>query len=169
MSEGPGEGIEGKVEELKKELAAKEQGIRHLKERLLWLQADFDNYRKQVAQELAGLVRQVQDQEILDFLPVYDSLERAFQALAHNNDREGFVEGVERIFAQLAEVLKRKGCQPFNSVGRYFDPAHHEVLVTAHSEVEKNVILEEFECGWLREEKVLRPARVKVSLGPKEG
>lgn len=165
MSEQAGKTTEGKMDELER----LKQEISGLKERLLWLQADFDNYRKQVAQELAGLVRQVQDQEILDFLPVYDALEQAFRTLEHNNDLKSFVEGVERIFAQLAGVLKRKGCQPFDSVGRYFDPAYHEVLVTAHSEVEKNVILEEFERGWLREGRVLRPARVKVSLGPKEG
>ena len=158
-----------KLKELEEELAAKEEEIKRLQERLLHLQADFDNYRKQVARESATLARRVQDQELLDFLPVYDALERAFRALKRNNDLDSFVEGVERIFAQFAEILKRKGCQPFESVGRRFDPAYHEVLVTAHAEAERNVILEEFERGWLREGEVLRPAKVKVSLGPQGG
>ncbi len=157
------------LEVLKRELSEKEEEIKGLKERLLRLQADFDNYRKQVARESATLARRVQDQEILDFLPIYDALERAFQAFRRNEDAESFVEGVERIFAQLSEILKRKGCQPFQSVGRRFDPAYHEVLVAAHDQAEKNVILEEFERGWLREGEVLRPAKVKVSLGPKGG
>jgi len=155
-----------KLKELEEELAAKEEEIKRLQERLLHLQADFDNYRKQVARESATLARRVQDQELLDFLPVYDALERAFRALKRNNDLDSFVEG---IFAQFAEILKRKGCQPFESVGRRFDPAYHEVLVTAHAEAERNVILEEFERGWLREGEVLRPAKVKVSLGPQGG
>jgi molecular chaperone GrpE len=160
---------EPELETLRQELAAKEEELKGLRERLLRLQADFDNYRKQVARETGALARRVQDQEILDFLPVYDALERAFQAFRRNEDSESFVEGVERIFAQFAEILKRKGCQPFDSVGRKFDPAYHEVLVTAHDQAERNVILEEFERGWLREGEVLRPAKVKVSLGPKGG
>jgi len=158
-----------KLKDLEGKLAAKEEEIKRLRERLVHLQADFDNYRKQVARESAALARRVQDQELLDFLPVYDALERAFRAFKRNNDLDSFVEGVERIFAQLAEILKRKGCQPFDSVGKRFDPAYHEVLVAAHAEAERNVILEEFERGWLRDGEVLRPAKVKVSLGPQGG
>ncbi|HAF69826.1 MAG: Protein GrpE [Acetothermia bacterium 64_32] len=146
-----------------------EEEIQRLKERLVRLQADFDNYRKQVARESALLARRVQDQEILDFLPVYDALERAFRAFKRNEDSESFIEGVERIFAQFSEILKRKGCEPFDSVGKRFDPAYHEVLVTVEADVERNVIVEEFERGWLRDGAVLRPAKVKVSLGPKGG
>jgi len=160
---------EGELKKLEQALAAKEEEIKKLKQRLVRLQADFDNYRKQVAKDSAALARRVQNQEILDFLPVYDALERAFRALERNNDADSFIEGVERIFAQLAEILRRKGCQPFDSVGRRFDPAYHEVLVTAHAEEERNVIVEEFERGWLRDGEVLRPAKVKVSLGPEGG
>jgi molecular chaperone GrpE len=160
---------EERLAKLEEEKRACQEELKRLKERLMHLQADFDNYRKQVARDSAALARRVQDQEILDFLPVYDALERAFQAFRRNEDTESFVEGVERIFAQLSEILKRKGCQPFDSVGRRFDPAYHEVLVAAHASEERNVILEEFERGWLRDGEVLRPAKVKVSLGPKGG
>ncbi|MBC7099849.1 nucleotide exchange factor GrpE, partial [Candidatus Bipolaricaulota bacterium] len=160
---------EEQAQGLQEELKKKEEEIQRLKERLVRLQADFDNYRKQVARESALLARRVQDQEILDFLPVYDALERAFRAFKRNEDRESFVEGVERIFAQFSEILKRKGCEPFDSLGKRFDPAYHEVLVTAEADVERNLIVEEFERGWLRDGEVLRPAKVKVSLGPKGG
>lgn len=160
---------DAELEKLRRELQAREEEVRKLKERLLHLQADFDNYRKQVARESALLARRVQDQEILEFLAIYDALERAFRAFRRNEDADSFVEGVERIFAQFSELLRRKGCQPFESVGRKFDPAYHEALVTAHAEAEKSVILEEFERGWLREGAVLRPAKVKVSLGPQGG
>ena len=163
------EELKRKLADKEKELTALKEETRTLKDRILRLRADFDNYQKQVARESANLARKVQDQEILDFLPVYDAMERAFRALKRNDDVQSFVEGMERVFAQLSEILKRKGCQPFDSVGKRFDPAYHEVLVAAEADAERNVIVEEFERGWLREGEVLRPAKVKVSLGPKGG
>jgi len=163
------EELKQKLVSKEKELKALKQEARTLKERILRLRADFDNYQKQVARESANLTRRVQDQEILDFLPIYDAMERAFRALKRNDDAQSFVEGMERVFAQLSELLKRKGCQPFDSVGKRFDPAYHEVLVAVEANAERNVIVEEFERGWLRDGEVLRPAKVKVSLGPKGG
>jgi len=163
------EELKRKLAEKEKELAAVKEEARTLKDRILRLRADFDNYQKQVARESASLARRVQNQEILDFLPIYDAMERAFRALKRNDDAQSFVEGMERVFAQLSELLKRKGCQPFDSVGKRFDPAYHEVLVAVEADAERNVIVEEFERGWLRDGDVLRPAKVKVSLGPKGG
>lgn len=154
---------------LRQELAEKEEEIKSLRDRVLSLAAEFDNYRKQTAKEAEALARRVQDQEILDFLPLYDSMEQAFRTYRRNDDALAFVEGMERVFAQTAEILRRKGCQPLHSLGQRFDPAYHEVLVAVESAEERNVILEEFERGWLRDGRVLRPARVKVSLGPKKG
>jgi len=160
---------EEELEGLRKKVSDQEKEIAALRERLLHLQADFDNYRKQVARESAALARRAQDQEILDFLPIYDAMERAFRALKRSDDAQSFVEGMELVFAQFSEILKRKGCQPFDSVGKRFDPVYHEVLVAVEANAERNVILEEFERGWLRDGEVLRPAKVKVSLGPKGG
>jgi molecular chaperone GrpE len=154
---------------LRRELSEKEEEIKSLRDRVLSLAAEFDNYRKQMGREVEALARRVQDQEILEFLPLYDSMERAFRTYRRNDDALAFVEGMERVFAQTAEILRRKGCQPLHSLGQRFDPAYHEVLVAVESAEERNVILEEFERGWLRDGRVLRPAKVKVSLGPKNG
>jgi len=148
---------------------AVEKEIARLRERLLYLQAEFENYRKQVTRESAVLVRKTQDREVLDFLAVYDALERAIRTYQKDNDAEGFVVGVKSIFAQFSEILRRKGYQPFGSIGKKFDPLFHEALVAEHTEAEKNVIVEEFEQGWQRDGEVIRPAKVKVSLGPKGG
>ncbi len=61
-------------EELQVQLAAKDTEIEELRERMLRLRADLDNYRKQVGRDMETLARRVSDQEILDFLPVYDSM-----------------------------------------------------------------------------------------------
>ncbi len=155
-------------EDLQAKLAEKDEELQSLREKMLRLRADFENYRKQVDRNTDALVRRVSDQEIVDFLSVYDSMESAFRTYQRAEDAQAFVEGMERIFAQLSEVLERKGCRPFSSRGEKFDPARHEVLIAVGSPEERDTILEEFERGWYRGDKVLRPAKVKASLGPEE-
>ena len=98
-------------------------------------------------------------------LPLYDNLRRAFENHTRNQDTEGFVEGIERIFAQFAEILEQKGIAPIEGVGRLFDPARHEALLSVESDEEPSRILEEFETGYVRGGRVLRPSKVKVSKG----
>lgn len=160
---------ESTAQDIEQQLAAKDEEIKELKDRVLRLRAEFDNYQKQLAKEVEELVQRNLDQELLDFLPVYDALEAAFRAHQRHEDLEGFVEGVERIFAQLAAVFERKGCRPFNSCGKRFDPRYHEALIAVDDPQDKDTIVEEFERGWERQGRVLRPAKVKVSLGPKGG
>ncbi len=153
-------------EDLREKLAEKEQEVQDLREKALRLRADFENYRKQVDRNMEALARRMSDQEMLDFLPVYDSMESAFRTYRRADDAQALVEGMERIFAQFSEVLERKGCKVFSSQGEKFDPARHEVLIAVESPEERDTVLEEFERGWYRGGQVLRPAKVKVSLGP---
>jgi molecular chaperone GrpE len=137
--------------------------------RIKHLQADFENYKKRVARERAEFERLVEDRTLLKFIPIYDSLERAFRSFSRNNDRDSFIEGLEQIFAQFLSLLEREGVEPLEALGQQFDPAFHEALFTAESAGESNIILEEFERGYLRWGRVLRPSRVKVSKSkPKE-
>ena len=149
-------------------LAKKDEDIRGYIDRLKRLQAEFENYKKRVLRDMASLEARVSDREILDFLPLYDNLERAFASYNGNNDVQSFIEGVERIFGQFDQILKQKGITPIEAVGNLFDPAKHEALLSVESDKEKNVILEEFERGYMRHGRVLRPSKVKVSKGKKE-
>ena len=138
-------------------------------ERIKHLQADFENYKKRVARERAEFERLVEDRAISKFIPIYDNLERAFRSFNRNNDRDSFIEGMEQIFAQFRALLEREGVEPIAALGQQFDPAFHEALFTAESVGESNIILEEFERGYVRWGRVLRPSRVKVSKPkPKE-
>jgi len=149
-------------------LAKKDEEIRSYIDRLKRLQAEFENYKKRVLRDMASLEERVSDREILDFLPLYDNLERAFASYSGNNDAQSFIEGVERIFAQFDQILKQKGITPIEAEGALFDPALHEALLSVESDKERNVILEEFERGYMRYGRVLRPSKVKVSKGKTE-
>jgi len=167
-----------KKEEEKREEEAKaadEEGLKEqiegYIERIKHLQADFENYKKRVARERAELERLVEDRVILKFIPIYDNLERAFRSFNHNNDKDSFIEGMERIFSQFRYLLEGEGVVPIEALGEKFDPALHEALLTVEHDGEPNIVLEEFERGYLRQGRLLRPSRVKVSkpIGKKEG
>ena len=145
--------------------AEKEEEIRSYIDRLKRLQAEFENYKKRVQRETGSTEERISDREILDFLPLYDNMERAFTSYSGNNDVASFVEGVERIFAQFDQLLKQKGVSPIEVLGQRFDPARHEALLSVESDGGENVILEEFERGYLRNGRLLRPSKVKVSKG----
>jgi len=143
-------------------LAAKEEISSYI-DRLKRLQAEFENYKRRIKRESATQEEKIADRVILDFLPLYDNMERAFSNFNGNKDTSALVEGMEKIFAQFDQLLRQKGVDRVNAVGELFDPARHEALLSVVSDREKNLILEEFECGYLRNGRVLRPSKVKVS------
>ncbi len=144
-----------------------ENELRATVDRLQRLQAEFENYKKRALREASALEERVSDRIILDFLPLYDNLQRAFHSLSSNDDVETFVAGVEQIFAQFQQLLESKGVSKIEAVHQPFDPQLHEAMLgVPSSSVDKNAIIEEFMPGYLRDERVLRPSKVSVSQGP---
>jgi len=147
------------------QLSDKDEEIRSYIDRLQRLQAEFENYKKRVLRDMAQLEEKVADREILDFITLYDNLERAFASYSDETDAASFITGVEKIFAQFDQLLKSKGVKAIAAQGEMFDPSKHEALLSVESSKEKNAILEEFERGYERNGRVLRPCKVKVSKG----
>ena len=150
---------------LSEHVAAKDEEIRSYVDRLQRLQAEFENYKKRMLREIGQLEERIIDREIIDFIPLYDNLQRAFASYSDETDAASFVGGVEKIFAQFDQILKGKGVTPIPSEGEKFDPTKHEALLSVESSEERNTILEEFERGYERNGRVLRPCKVKVSKG----
>lgn len=162
------QGLKAKEQDLTAQgdlLAEKEEEIRSYVDRLKRLQAEFENYKKRVLREMASVEERISNKEILDFLPLFDNLQRAFSSYNGNNDAHSFIEGVERIFAQFDQILKQKNVAPIEAIGQLFDPTKHEALMSVCSDKAPNVILEEFERGYMRNGRLLRPSKVKVSRG----
>ncbi len=150
---------------LKASLAEKEEEILSYIDRLKRLQAEFENYKKRLQRETESMEERISDREILDYLPLFDNMERAFTSYSGNNDASSFVEGIERIFAQFDKILDQKGITLIEALGERFDPARHEALLSVESDEKENMVLEEFERGYLRNGRLLRPSKVKVSRG----
>ncbi len=143
-------------------LAQETEKAADCRERLLRLQADFENYRRRTRQEREGWHRQAAEEVVSAILPVLDNFERA---LEHPGDRlEDFLAGVRMIYRQLDEILAEQGLERIPGAGGEFDPRMHEAVGRVETaEVQENTVLEELRPGYYFKGKVLRPAMVKVA------
>ena len=147
-------------EEFKKIIDEKTQKIEELTDTLKRLQAEFENYKKRIDKEKTEFVKYSNADVIEKMLPVLDSFEIA---LKNTSDKEKFVEGIKMIYAQLHSMLEAEGLRPIKAVGEKFDPYRHEVLMKEESDKPEGTILEEFQKGYMLNDKVLRHSKVKIS------
>jgi len=167
-AEAPREAAAPPIEGTQPALESKDTEVAAYLDRLKRLQAEFDNFRKRAARDAAGCAERTEDRVLLDVLPIYDNLRRAFTTLTEGGDAASFIEGMEKIFAQFEKLLEESGVAPIQAVGEPFDPKFHEALLGVPSDRPRHLILEEFERGYCRDGRVLRPSKVKVSQGQQE-
>jgi molecular chaperone GrpE len=146
-------------------LAAKVQELERLQDRLVRLQAEFDNYKKRMAREKADFLKFATEGLLLEFLPILDNLERAVaSAQPEAANHVAMVEGIEMIVRLFRSSLEKAGVKPMDAVGHPFDPSRHLAVAQVDSPGgQDNVVVEEIQKGYLLEGRVLRAAMVKVS------
>jgi molecular chaperone GrpE len=134
-------------------------------DRVLRLQADFENTRKRIEREKQDFIKFANEGVILELLNILDDLERTVDlAESKHQDLSAFLKGVEMILAHLYEMLKKHGVKPIAAEGKLFDPDLHEALMQEeHKDLPEHTIVEELQKGYLLNERVLRTAKVKVS------
>ncbi len=147
------------LEQPEKELTKDEE---ELNVRYLRLAADFQNYKKRVEKEKSDIYAFANEKIVVELLDVIDNFERA---LAHSKDNnEGFAEGMNMIFKQFKGVLDKSGLEEMSAEGEGFDPNfHHAVMTESSNEHESGTVLQVLQKGYLLNQKVIRPAMVKVS------
>ncbi len=141
-------------EKLTEELAAEH-------DRLLRVMAEYDNFRKRSQKEKEQAYGDTKASTIGEFLPVYDNFQRAMSAVA--TDLDSFKKGIEMIFNQYGETLKKLGVEAFGEKGEEFDPnIHNAVMHGEDEELPENSISDVFSTGYKMGDRVIRPAVVKV-------
>lgn len=131
-------------------------------DRLLRLQADYENFRRRTRQEKEDFYKYASEQLVCALLPVLDNFERALAA--EGESIENFKSGVEMIHRQFLEVLTAEGVTVVPAVGEQFDPAKHEAVLQAESASHPdNSVIEEFRRGYCLKDRIIRPAMVKVA------
>jgi molecular chaperone GrpE len=152
------------IEELKKMLESKEKELKEHHDRLLRLAADFENYKKRAARDKEDWTKFANEELIRAILPFIDNLERAVNHAEKVVDTGVLIEGVRLTLQQILQTLNKFGLSSFQSVGKPFDPTVHEaMLVVETNQHEPNQVVEEFQKGYLLNDRLLRPATVSVS------
>jgi heat-inducible transcriptional repressor len=149
-------------------LTRKEAELAEAVDRLKRLQAEFQNYKKRKEKEQDEVFTLIEDRLLREFLPLFDDAQRAIARLAEDGDQAAFSEGMTRIFNKFEDFVTSKDVRPIEAVGEKFDPALHEVLTAVADPGPPHRVLEEFERGYTRQGRLLRPSRVIVSKPPAE-
>ncbi len=130
-------------------------------DRLLRVMAEYDNFRKRSQKEKEQAYGDTKASTIGEFLPVYDNFQRAMSVEA--NDLDSFKKGMEMIFNQYGETLKKLGVEAFGEKGEEFNPNIHNAVMHGEDEsLPENSISDVFSTGYKIGDRVIRPAVVKV-------
>ena len=141
-------------EKYEAELAEKEN-------RYLRLQADFENFRRRTRQEKEELAAVVTQNLLKDLLPFLDNFERALAA--EGTDEGGLRAGVEMMYKQLVEALKKEGLEYIETKDKPFDPNFHQAVMRVEdAEKEDGTIVAELQKGYMVKGRVIRPSMVQV-------
>ena len=142
------------------ELAAKQ--LESVKDQFVRLTAEYDNYRKRTAKEKDSLYQDAKADTIKEFLAVYDNLQRAVST--EGDEDSPHKKGLEMIFHQYQEILKKLGVTEIEAQGAPFDPEKHNAVMHIDDEnYGENVVSQVFQAGFMLGDKVIRHAIVQVA------
>ena len=138
-------------------------------DKLLRIQAEFDNYKKRLEKEKIEFIKFANSDIILEMLKILDDFERAVEAGKSKHDFDILYKGVEMIWNDLKEFLKQKGLKEIEAKGKPFNPHEHEAMMQEERDDEpEGHVVEELQKGYTLNGRVIRPVKVKVSKKPKE-
>ena len=163
-------------DELQKKLADVEDQIEAAKkeaadatERMLRLQADWENYRRRTAAERLAEKERAAEKLVTSLLPVLDDIERAIE---HAGVTEGdtqfqqFVDGVSAVHAKMLGILAKEGVEPIDPAGEPFEPlAHQAVGRVEDKDAYDETVAQVYQKGYKMGDKVIRTAMVTVTYG----
>lgn len=152
-----------KEEQAQAEPDAKDVQIAELQNRLLRLQADFDNFRRRTAGEKEQLSSFVTVGVVGKFLKVLDNFERAETSFAQKPELDSMLTGLKQIRRQFDEVFKELGVTEIEAQDKKFDPTLHEAVMRGQNpDIEDETIDMVFEKGYKLNDKVIRHSKVRV-------
>ncbi|OIJ22118.1 nucleotide exchange factor GrpE [Anaerobacillus alkalidiazotrophicus] len=141
-----------------------ETQVKELNDRLLRVQADYDNFRRRTRQEKEAAAKYRSQSLLEELIPAIDNFDRALGVNAESDEAKSIQQGMEMVYRQLTEALKNEGLEVIAAVGQDFDPHYHQAVMQVESEdYQPNVVVEELQKGYKLKDRVIRPSMVKVS------
>ena len=148
----------------KKKKDKKDTQIEDLTDKLRRQMAEFDNFRKRTEKEKSGMFEMGAKSVVEKLLPVVDNFERGLASVPEEQKEDPFVAGVDKVYKQLLTVFDELGVKPIEAVGQPFDPNfHNAVMHVEDDEQGENVVVEEFQKGYMYHDSVVRHSMVKVA------
>ncbi|MGO9568162.1 MAG: nucleotide exchange factor GrpE [Desulfomonilaceae bacterium] len=165
----PGKGVE---EERQPELDPLEKALKEVEEnRDHWMRAaaEFENYKKRALQEKSKFLKYRNEELLRDLLVVVDNLERAQMHCEAAGRSDALADGVCMVTKMFRDILERYGVREIKALGGPFDPHVHEAIARVPAQGEPaNQVVEEMEKGYMYQDRLLRPAKVVVSVGAEQ-
>ena len=160
------------VETLRDELESVKSELRKAKEssesslnKMKYLMADFDNYRKQMEKQVASKAESIKAELLLKFLNIRDDYLRALSVARQSKSEQIVViEGLEGILKNIDSLLASEGVREIEAIGTPFDPNVHDAIAySARDDLAENTVTAEIRKGYMLNGRVLRPSLVEIS------
>jgi molecular chaperone GrpE len=156
--------IVSEVKRLEKALEEEQKKSGENLNRLIYLKADFENYRKRMEKEIHETTLLGKEKLIIDLLSVVDELELALRSGRETENKQALLQGVEMTLKKVYTTLGREGLTKIDALGKSFDPKLHEVVMKVPTkEHDEGEVIEEVRTGYLFRDKVIRPSMVKIA------
>ena len=143
----------------------KDEKIEELNDRLMRQMAEFDNFRKRSEREKSQMFEIGAKDMVEKILPVIDNMERGLATVTPEAlENDAFAQGMEKVYRQFMTVLEQAGVKPIEAVGNEFNPDFHNAVMHVEDDgVGENIVVEEFQKGYMYKESVVRHSMVKVA------
>lgn len=146
------------------ELKKSQEMLADITDKYQRLMAEFENARKRNAKEQSRMYDIGAKEVLAKLLPVVDNFERGLDALSEEEKEGAFAQGIEKIYQQLMTVFDEIGVKAMDAAGKEFNPDfHNAVMHVEDEELGENLVVEEFQKGYMYKDSVLRHSMVKVA------
>jgi len=153
------------VSSLREQLRQEQERSKEHLNKLLYAQADFENYRRRLNQEVESRIDAEKARLIQNLLAIVDELELALDAAKNTEGESAVAEGLEIVLKKFRDLLSAEGLSAIESVGKKFDPTMHEAVERVpRDDKDEGTILEEIRKGFTMKGKLIRPSIVKIAV-----
>ena len=153
------------TETLKSEIERLKDELKDKQDKIMRLQADFDNFRKRTAKEKTELAATIEQAFLKDLLPLLDNLSRATEAVEKGEESSVDIlkKGIEMINQETVAAMGKHGLEPIDTEGKMFDPNFHQAVArVSDPDKEEGAIAAELQRGYIARGRVIRPSMVQV-------
>ncbi|MBN8236686.1 nucleotide exchange factor GrpE [Halobacillus kuroshimensis] len=162
------EEVQGEVVEETEESQGETEQLRQEKEelnnRLVRLQADYDNFRRRTQKEKEADRKYRSQSLIEELIPALDNFDRALQVEVDSDAAKNLANGMKMVYDQFKSALEKEGVEVIPAQGEEFDPHLHQAVMQVEDEnYESNIVVEELQKGYRLKDRVIRPSMVKVN------